>query len=111
MLEKLCFNKELIKCTKLIRMAFIISSLLNKFKILKQKFFENCSNVILYKFIGNKKSTKKNLVWHSHNFLFPFITVEDFFIISITFIFNLCFPCFVVYELPDFIVFVNNFLT
>ena len=108
MLEKLCFNKELIKCTKLIRMAFIISSLLNKFKILKQKFFENCSNVILYKFIGNKKSTKKNLVWHSNNFLLHFITVEEFFIISITFIFNLYFLCFVADELPDSIIIVYN---
>ena len=52
---------------------------------------------------------KKNLVWHSHNFLLPYITVEEYFINSITFIFNLYFICFVVDELPAFIVIVNIF--
>ena len=47
----------------------------------------------------------KNLVWHSHNFLLPCITVEKCFITSITFIFNLYFLCFVVDELPA----LNNF--
>ena len=47
---------------------------------------------------------KKNLVWHSHNFLLPYITVEEYFIISITFIFNRYFLCFAVDELPAFII-------
>ena len=55
------------------------------------------------------KNGKKNLVWHSHNFLLPCITVEENFIIIISFIFNLYFLCFVVDELPTFIVIVNNF--
>ena len=38
----------------------------------------------------------KNVVWHSHNFLLPYITVEEYFIICLTFIFNLYFLCFVV---------------
>ena len=45
---------------------------------------------------------KKNLVWHSHNFFLPYIIVEEYFINSITFIFNLYFLCFVVDELPAF---------
>ena len=39
----------------------------------------------------------------------PYITVEEYFIISITFIFNLYFLCFVVDELPALIVIVNIF--
>ena len=58
-------------------------------------------NVILLKI--------KNLVWHSHNFLLSYITLEECFIISFTFIFNYYFLCFVVDKLPDFIVIVNNF--
>ena len=57
----------------------------------------------------NKK--KKNLVWHSHNFLLSYITVEEYFKISTTFIFNLYFLCFVVDELPAFIIIGCNFLT
>ena len=33
--------------------------------------------------------TQKILVWHSHKFLLPYITVEEYFIIYFTFIFNL----------------------
>ena len=51
----------------------------------------------------------KNRVWHSHNFLLPYITIEEYFIISIAFIFNLYFICFVVDTLPAFTVIVNNF--
>ena len=56
-----------------------------------------------------EKYLKKNPVRHSHIFLLPYITVEEYFIINITFIFNLYFPCLVVYELPAFTVIVNNF--
>ena len=35
--------------------------------------------------------SKKNLVWLSHNFLLPYIIVEEHFIISFTFILNLFF--------------------
>ena len=52
---------------------------------------------------------KKNLVWHSHNFLLPNIIVEKYFINSITFIFNFYFICFVINELPAFIIIVYNF--
>ena len=27
----------------------------------------------------NNSTNKKNLVWHSHNFLLPYITVEEYF--------------------------------
>ena len=47
-------------------------------------------------------------MWHSHNFLLPWNTVDEYFIISITFIFNLYFLCFVVDELPAFIIVVHN---
>ena len=50
----------------------------------------------------------KNLVCHSHNFLLPYIIVEKYFINSITFIFNFDFICFVVNELPSFIIIVYN---
>ena len=50
--------------------------------------------VALYKLETLKK--KKNLVWHSHNFLLPYITLEVYFIICFTFIFNHYFLCFVV---------------
>ena len=46
---------------------------------------------------------------HGKNFLLPYITVEEYFIICFTFIFNLYFLCFVVDELPAFIVILNNF--
>ena len=36
-------------------------------------------------------------------------SVKEYFIITITFIFNLYFLCFVVDELPDFKVIINNF--
>ena len=54
---------------------------------------------------------KKNLVWHSHNFLLPYLIVKEYFINNITFIFNLFFLyiCFVVDELPAFIIIVYNF--
>ena len=54
---------------------------------------------------------KTNLAWHSHNFLLPCITVEEYFIISIAFIFNLYILCFVVDESSTFIIIVYNFLT
>ena len=66
-------------------------------------------NEIFTKHLLNK-NIYKNLVWHSHNFLLPCITVE-YFIISITFIFNLYFLCFVADELPDSVIIVYNFLT
>ena len=50
----------------------------------------------------------KILVWHSHIFILPCITVEENFIIGIAFIFNLYCLCFVVDELPAFIVIANN---
>ena len=53
----------------------------------------------------------KNLVWYSHNFLLPCIAVEEFFINSSIFMFNLCFLCFVVGELPAFIIIGYNFWT
>ena len=59
---------------------------------------------------NNKKIIiKKILVWHSHNFLLPYITVEEYYIICFTFICNLYFQWLVVDELPAFIVTVNNF--
>ena len=42
------------------------------------------------------ESIIKNLLKHSQNFLLPYITVEKYFIIIITFIFNLYFLYFVV---------------
>ena len=51
----------------------------------------------------------KHLVWHSHNFLLPCITVEEYFIISSALIFNLSFLCFGIDELPAFIIIVYNF--
>ena len=54
---------------------------------------------------------KKILVWHSHNFLLPYTAVEEYFIISFTFIFNLYFLCFVVDKIPAFIVILYIFLT
>ena len=51
----------------------------------------------------------KNLMWYSHNFLLPCITIEEYFIFSITFIFNLHIPCFVADELPASIIIVYNF--
>ena len=53
--------------------------------------------------------TKKNLVWHSHNFLLPYTAVKEYFIISFTFIFNRYFLCFTVDKLRAFIGIVNNF--
>ena len=50
----------------------------------------------------------KNLVWQSPNFLLPYIIVKEYFI-SITFIFNPYFLCFVVDELPAFLIIVHNF--
>ena len=43
-------------------------------------------------------NNEKILVWHSQNFLIPCITVEEYFIISTTFIFILYFLYFVVDE-------------
>ena len=59
--------------------------------------------------LSSIKYIKENLVWPSHNFLLPYITVEEYFIVSITFIFNLYFLCFVVHELLAFIIIVCNF--
>ena len=50
----------------------------------------------------------KNLVWHLHNILLPYITVEEYFIIYFTFMFNL-YSRVVVDELFTFIVIVNHF--
>ena len=58
---------------------------------------------------NNPISSQKNLVWHSHNPLLLYITVEEYFIVVIPFIFNLYFLCFVVDELPAFIIVVFNF--
>ena len=54
---------------------------------------------------------KKNLVWYSHNFLLLYITVDEYFIISITFVFILYILCFVADELPVFVIIVYDFLT
>ena len=62
-----------------------------------------------YKYIN--KTHKKNMVWHSHNFLLPCIIVEKYFINCITFIFNLYFISFVVNELPAFIIIIYSFWT
>ena len=60
-------------------------------------------------FLNETVLARKKLVWDSHNFLLPYITVEEYFVISFTFIFNLYFIYFVVDKLPAFIVIVNNF--
>ena len=55
-----------------------------------------------YSFIVQTAQDKKKiLVWHSYNFLLPYIIVEEYFINSTN---NLSFTCFVVDELPAFIV-------
>ena len=59
--------------------------------------------------VSNTTYALKNLVWHSHNFLLPYTVVEEYFIISFTFIFDLYFQCFTVDKIPAFIVIVNNF--
>ena len=53
-------------------------------------------------------SWKKNLVWHLHNFLLSYITIDEYFVIRITFIFNFYFLCFVVDELLPLIIVVYN---
>ena len=53
----------------------------------------------------------KKLVWHSHIFLLPYITVEEHIIISITFMFNFYILYIVVEEVTAFIIIVCNFLT
>ena len=68
--------------------------------------FKKIFNDIL---IITSQSIIKNLVGPSHKFLLPYITVEQYFIIFFTFIFNLYFLCFVDDELPAFINNVNNF--
>ena len=50
-----------------------------------------------------------NLVWHSRNFLLPCNIVEEYFIISTTYIFNLYFQCFVVGQLSAFTFIVFHF--
>ena len=55
---------------------------------------------ILY---GAQGIVKKSLVWHSHNFPLPYITVEEYIVFSITFIFNLYFYFVVVDEFPSLI--------
>ena len=57
--------------------------------------------------LKKNKIKKKNLMWHSHNFLLPYIT--EYFIISITFIFNLYFLGFVDDELLAFTNILLNF--
>ena len=54
---------------------------------------------------------KKNLLWNSHNFLLPYITVEEYFIISIIFLFNLYSLWFVLDESVAFMIIVYNFVT
>ena len=59
---------------------------------------ENQSNKFSNEFsldIYSAMMKKKNLVWHSHNLLLPYITVGKYFIIGITFIFNFYFLGFV----------------
>ena len=72
----------------------------------------NRSRLISIKIAGTHISLehikKKYLGWHSHNFLLPCITEEEYFIISTTFIFYLYFLYFVVEELPAFIIIVYN---
>ena len=46
--------------------------------------------IFLDLFIIEIQNVIKILEWHSHNFLLPSITVEENFIISSAFIFNLC---------------------
>ena len=48
-------------------------------------------------------------MWHSHNFLLLFITIKEYFIISITFIFSIYFLCFVVGKLSVFKFIIFNF--
>ena len=98
-------NKTTIRCKKFTLVIY------NCFVLL----FQTSPNIMIILFIcleviciEQNKTNKKNLVWHSHNFLLPYITVEEYFIMSITFIFKLYFLCFVVDELPAFIVIVNN---
>ena len=59
--------------------------------------------------LGDHSKIKKNLVWHSHIFLLPCITVEGYFNISITFIFDLYFLWFVADELHDSVIIVYIF--
>ena len=42
----------------------------------------------------HSETIKKNLVWHSHNFLLLYITVEEYFFVNIIFIFNSYFCAF-----------------
>ena len=87
---------------------FIIFDGLDPVGYLQVKFLLTMKFVQMGKHL---KKNLKNLVWHSHNFLLPYIIVEEYFFNSITFIFNLYFICFVVDELPFFIIIVYNFLT
>ena len=45
----------------------------------------------LRNFMKKMRDLIKNLVWHSNNFLVPYITVEEYFIFSFTFMLNLFF--------------------
>ena len=74
-------------------------------------FIKNLKSSALFDFDLFISKKKKNLVWHSYNFLLPYIAVEEYFIICFTFTFNLYFQWFVVDELPAFIITVNNFWT
>ena len=70
------------------------------------QFQEHLCNFIKHGRNTNAIKLKKNLLWHSHNFLLPYITVEEYFLISITFILNLYFLSFVADELPASIIIV-----
>ena len=77
---------------------------------LKNTYIQSVYSAVLL-YIYNKTANiqrsiikKKYLVWHSHNFLLPYITAEEYFIIIIAFIINLYFLCFAVNKLPAFII-------
>ena len=72
-----------------------------KFFLHLTKFLQFCHlKLFISKFIFLEKKGRtgftwnKNLVWHSHNFVFSCITVEQNFIICPPFIFKLYFLCF-----------------
>ena len=91
------------------------TGLLGYLKSLKEKnnlnklHFKNERMKVIQRELILTHSLRKNLVWRSHNFLLPYITVEEYCIICFTFIFNLYFQWFAVDELPAFIATVNKF--
>ena len=69
-------NKTTIRCKKFTLVIY------NCFVLL----FQTSPNIMIILFIcleviciEQNKTNKKNLVWHSHNFLLPYITVEEYF--------------------------------